>query len=120
MKSESFNVFVLLYLLMSLFLTHSKTTKFTHYGGTAQNDYRVAAAVCQKNVGFGYIHQVLRLLGMLPTRRAHIYALASNRKRKLERKHSEMPATKRRRKAKKKTKKQSQETQEALEGINLW
>ena len=100
-----------------MLLLFSKTTKFTHYGGTAQNDYRVAAAVCQKNIGYGYIHQILRLLGMLQTRRSHSYAVAMNRKRKREQERHELPATKRRRKTKKKEKKQSQETQEALEGI---
>ena len=36
----------------------SKAPKVRHYGGSESNDYRVACAVSQKNVGHSYVTQV--------------------------------------------------------------
>ena len=42
----------------------SKTTKRLFFGSSASNDYRVAAAVCQKNSGYGYVVDVMKRLGL--------------------------------------------------------
>ena len=44
----------------------SKTTKFRFYGGSENNDFRVACAVAQKNIGFSYINNALESHGIDP------------------------------------------------------
>ena len=36
----------------------SKAPKIRHYGGSESNDFRVACAVSQKNVGYSYVAKV--------------------------------------------------------------
>ena len=36
----------------------SKAPKMRHYGGSESNDFRVAAAVCDQNVGFKFIDTI--------------------------------------------------------------
>ncbi|XP_046392289.1 uncharacterized protein LOC124160481 [Ischnura elegans] len=53
--NESFNAIVA-----------SKAPKSRHYGSSESNDYRVAAVVCQKNVGVGYVADVKKSLMLSP------------------------------------------------------
>ena len=54
-KSESFNAMVT-----------SKAPKTRHYGSSESYDYRVSAAVCQKNHGHNYVSEVLQRLELSP------------------------------------------------------
>ena len=51
-QSESFNCVI--------------TPKTQHYGGSESYDYHVGAAVCQKNVGYKYVPEVMGRLGLPP------------------------------------------------------
>lgn len=44
----------------------SKNPKIRFYGGSESNDFRVACAVAQKNIGFSYISNTLESLGIDP------------------------------------------------------
>ena len=44
----------------------SKNPKIHFYGGSESNDFRVACAVAQKNIGFSYISNTLESLGIDP------------------------------------------------------
>jgi len=38
----------------------SKTPKIRHYGSSESNDFRVACAVSQKNIGHSYVSEVIQ------------------------------------------------------------
>lgn len=44
----------------------SKAPKARHYGGSESNDFRVATAVCEKNIGFSFIKNVNQEMGYSP------------------------------------------------------
>ena len=44
----------------------SKAPKIRYYGGSESNDFRVACAVAQTNVGYGYVCRTLEALGIEP------------------------------------------------------
>jgi hypothetical protein len=44
----------------------SKNPKIRYYGGSESNDFRVACAVAQKNIGFSYVDKTLDSLGIDP------------------------------------------------------
>ena len=54
-RNESFNSVV-----------GSKAPKIRYYGGSESNDFRVACAVAQTNVGYGYVCRTLEALGIEP------------------------------------------------------
>ncbi|XP_046408211.1 uncharacterized protein LOC124172766 [Ischnura elegans] len=77
--NESFNAIVA-----------SKAPKSRHYGSSESNDYRVAAAVCQKNVGVGYVADVKKSLMLSPgsNTNKHRQWLARKRMAVMEKKKS--------------------------------
>ena len=56
----------------------SKAPKIRHYGGSASNDHRVAAAVLQKNIGYHYVPKVMSELNLSPGRYTKLHALRMN------------------------------------------
>ena len=54
-RNEAFNNTVL-----------SKLPKTRYYGGSESNDFRIAAAVCQKNIGRSYVSQVMHSADLSP------------------------------------------------------
>ena len=59
----------------------SKTPKIRYYGGSDSNDFRVASAVAQTNVGYGYIFKTLEFLGIDPGRSCERYICELEKKR---------------------------------------
>ena len=94
----------------------SKTTKTRHYGGTAQNDYRVSAGIAQKNLSYDYIPGVMRELGMSPGKNTVSHAQRMCRKRTLECSYKELPSFKRRRLRKKAERAGKTAAAEVIEG----
>lgn len=72
----------------------SKAPKIRHYGGSASNDHRVAAAVSQKNVGYGYVSKVMEVLNLSPGRFTIRQALHMNNKISWNREKSKQPSSK--------------------------
>ena len=62
----------------------SKAPKIRYYGGSESNDFRVACAVAQTNIGYGYVCRTLEALGTDPGLNCtkHAYEMAW-RKRKI-------------------------------------
>ena len=44
----------------------SRNSKTRFYGGSESNDFRVACAVAQKNIGYNYVSRVLEVLNIEP------------------------------------------------------
>ena len=59
----------------------SKNPKIRFYGGSESNDFRVACAVAQTNVGYGYICRTLNSLGIEPGNNCEAYVDGMKRKR---------------------------------------
>ncbi|CAB4000413.1 exonuclease R569 [Paramuricea clavata] len=59
----------------------SKNPKIRFYGGSESNDFRVACAVAQTNVGHGYICRTLSSLGIEPGTNCEAYVNGMKRKR---------------------------------------
>ncbi|XP_046406334.1 uncharacterized protein LOC124171235 [Ischnura elegans] len=60
----------------------SKAPKMRHYGSSESNDFRVAAAVCQKNVGVTYVSDVKKSLMISPGHNTIRYRARLSLKRK--------------------------------------
>lgn len=71
----------------------SKVPKIRHYGSSASNDIRVAAAVCQKNAGFTYVPKVLSAMDLSPGIFAMQYASKLDRSVKNIKKDLPYPRT---------------------------
>jgi hypothetical protein len=52
----------------------SKAPKIRHYGSSASSDFRVAAAVSQKNVGYVYVSRVMEALDLSPGKFSLLHA----------------------------------------------
>jgi hypothetical protein len=59
----------------------SKNPKIRFYGESESNDFRVACAVAQTNVGYGYICRTLNSLGIEPGTNCEAYVDGMKRKR---------------------------------------
>ena len=59
----------------------SKAPKIRFYGGIDNNDFRVASAVAQTNVGHGYISKTLEFLGIDHGRNCEDYICGMEKKR---------------------------------------
>jgi hypothetical protein len=59
----------------------SKNPKIRFYGGSESNNFRVACAVAQTNVGYGYICRTLNSLGIEPGNNCEAYVDGMKRKR---------------------------------------
>ena len=69
----------------------SKAPKSRHYSKSESLDYRIAAAVCQKNMGEGYLSLVNKIAGMSP---GNIAVESSSRKEKSFRKRKMQSSSK--------------------------
>jgi hypothetical protein len=59
----------------------SKNPNIRFYGGSESNDFRVACAVAQTNVAYGYICRTLNSLGIEPGTNCEAYVNGMKRKR---------------------------------------
>ena len=58
----------------------SKAPKAQHYSSSESNDFRVACAVAQKNLGYQYVHQSLSSVGLSPGQHCQNYAAKMEKK----------------------------------------
>ena len=96
----------------------SKAPKSRHYGSSQSNDFRVAAAVCQTNIGHGFVSDVVQSASLSPSSRSskkYMGSLESARQRSSLRKSK--PETKRRRLEVRQTRTQQQASHEIREGV---
>ena len=63
------------------------------YSGSNSTDFRVAAGVCQKNIGYTYLSPVLSALDLSPAKFTSTYGDKMENRRKLTERKS-MPKTK--------------------------
>ena len=56
------------------------------YGGSESSDFRVACAVAQKDVGYGYINKTLTHLGIEPGSYCISYNISLDKKREEDKK----------------------------------
>ncbi|XP_061191031.1 uncharacterized protein LOC133199201 [Saccostrea echinata] len=95
----------------------SKTPKSTFYSGSESNDFRVAAAVAQKNLGHQYILQVNEKLFLSPGKVTSKIAMKTDLKRKKDKDKEDTAEYKKRRALKKAESKKNQESSAVKEGI---
>ena len=64
----------------------TKNPKIRFYGGSESSDFRVACAVAQKNIGYGYINKTLTHLGIEPGSFCSSYNISLDKKREKDKK----------------------------------
>ncbi|XP_061194397.1 uncharacterized protein LOC133202576 [Saccostrea echinata] len=94
----------------------SKTPKSTFYSGSESNDFRIAAAVAQKNLGHQYVIQVNEKLLLSPGQVTSSSAKKTDLKRKQDKEREDTAAYKKNRAMKKIDSQKSQESSEIREG----
>jgi hypothetical protein len=75
----------------------SKAPKIRHYGSSASSNFRVAAGICQTNVGHGYVSRVMDALDLSPGKFSLIYSKRKDIKSAKVVERSKQPANKARR-----------------------
>ena len=96
----------------------SKAPKSRHYGGSQSSDFRVAAAVCQQNEGYGYVCGVMADSALSPSRSAERFASLRQSARERQSSQAGDRMAKRRRLELKASRRQSHVTQELREGTS--
>ena len=64
----------------------SKNPKTRFYGGSESNDFRVACAVAQKNIGYNYVSRVLEVLNIEPGHLCQLHGDTMEKKVNMDRK----------------------------------
>lgn len=95
----------------------SKNPKARHYGASESNDYRVAAAVCQKNMGTKYVLAVNEKMGLSSGLYTEKFRSLKDRKRKMRAEREKTVEHKRRRRFLKKQRCIKKVAAEKREGI---
>lgn len=96
----------------------SKTTKVKHYGSWSSNDFRIAAAICQKNLGTSCIERVNKHLQLSPlARKPLMHRRQKDRVRKLRAAKAKTIAFKRQRRQLFKARSSANTRTENKEGI---
>ncbi|XP_072035542.1 uncharacterized protein, partial [Amphiura filiformis] len=95
----------------------SKAPKSRHYGGSESNDYRVAAAVCQKNLGNVYVSEDNKNKNLSPGTFTLKHAIFSNTVRQRSTTRSKDRNTKLRRKQLQQDRLRATSTFEVREGV---
>lgn len=75
----------------------SKNPKSRHYCSSESYSFRLGAATSQKNIGPGYVNQVLKKTSLSPSEAHHLRVLASLKKAEKRKERSGSPAFKKRR-----------------------
>ncbi|XP_043268428.1 uncharacterized protein [Venturia canescens] len=78
-------------------LVANKHPKSKFYAGSESFDYRVAAAVAQKNIGTKYVLEVNKLMDLSPGKETHKYRESKDRKRETQAKYRKSVEFKRKR-----------------------
>ena len=94
----------------------SKAPKFRHYGSSESNDVRVAAAVCEQNLGHQYVVSVVQSGALSPSENAAAHSKRLQKKRKRAAEKKSEPAFKRRCLELRSARSAQQKAQEAREG----
>lgn len=95
----------------------SKCPKSKHFSGSESFNFRMAACVCQKNLGFGYVDKIFEDLQLTPVKSNHYRALKEKQKVK-KRLFANSLAGKQRRKLNKTKKSQKEKNLEMREGVS--
>ncbi len=94
----------------------SKCLKIRDYSSSASSDYRIAAGVAQKNVGYGYTSKAMEFLGLSPGLYTSLHAERHELKKRKSLERKAHPSTKRRRLQLKFERSQTQADSESREG----
>ena len=96
----------------------TKAQKARHYGSSESNDFRVAAAVCQRNIGNSYVTEVCKEKNLSPGTFAMKHALFSDNVRANAIKRGQQKDTKIRRKELQQNRLRTNSTLEVREGTS--
>ncbi|XP_065941597.1 uncharacterized protein [Magallana gigas] len=94
----------------------SKAPKTNFFSGSESNDYRVAAAIAQKNIGYGYVTDVCQSVMLSPGEITKKISEEYDRKREKARERESTIQFKKRRREKKEQQSNHQKTCEVREG----
>ena len=94
----------------------SKQPKSRSYRSSPFFNFRVGAAVCQKNIGYSYVSEVCKESGLSPSLSSQRYASRLDRKRKRDAERKSTPEFKRRRLFLKESRSTKQASAEVWEG----
>ncbi|XP_077277706.1 uncharacterized protein LOC143905914 [Temnothorax americanus] len=95
----------------------AKSCKAHHYAGSESFDFRIAATVCEKNIGTKYIVNLNKKLGLSPGKVTEEFRKTKNYQRAKRRKRASKPETKRRRLFMQKQRSNKKNKAERKEGI---